>query len=77
VMDTKLLVRRLKELNDRAIDALRCLKKTRHIVLHYEDLVLNHTVSFFTLSYHIAYADGSSLLGIYIIIRHLLILNGL
>lgn len=43
MMDAKLLVRRLKELNDRATDALRCLKKTRHIVLHYEDLVLNHT----------------------------------
>lgn len=45
VIDASSLIPRLKQMNAWATDALEQLKSTRHIVLYYEDLVRNSTVS--------------------------------
>ncbi|XP_020086963.1 uncharacterized protein LOC109709244 isoform X2 [Ananas comosus] len=45
-INTTLLIPELKRADNLAADALQYFNSTRHIVLYYEDLVNNHTVSF-------------------------------
>lgn len=45
VIDVNSLIPKLKQLNDSAADALERLSSARHIVLYYEDLVQNRSVS--------------------------------
>lgn len=42
-INSKLLIANLKETNKTATDALEHFKSTRHIVLYYEDLIINKT----------------------------------